>query len=227
MSEPLLLGYYRMLPQPTPTDDEVLWEAGMQEAMRDFRMAVKNNYTEGTLQRLLDHPIPMARRAAVLALGLVGTLDSNAVVATSLKDEDSLVRRFAQDALWEMWLRGGTVDDAWHLRQALQLADGCAALAALDDIVRDAPKFAEAYNQRAIVLFRRGEYIRSAADCKSALRLNPYHFGAAAGMGQCYLKMKKPRAALRAFRQALEINPSLEHLREAVQALHEALGGEE
>ena len=45
-------------------------------------------------------------------------------------------------------------------------------------------------------------------------------------MGQCYLKLKKPRAALRAFQQALAINPDLDHLREAVKALQEALGGE-
>ncbi|MBL8867233.1 MAG: tetratricopeptide repeat protein, partial [Planctomycetia bacterium] len=114
----------------------------------------------------------------------------------------------------------------WSLQQAMQLGDFAQTLAALDDLIREAPEFAEAYNQRAILLFRRGEFARSAADCKAVLRMNPYHFGAAAGMGQCYLKMNKPRAALRAFRQALELNPALVDLRDAVQALRQALGEE-
>ncbi|MGL4420242.1 MAG: tetratricopeptide repeat protein, partial [Gemmataceae bacterium] len=180
--------------------------------------------SEGTLQRLLICPDPMTRRAAVLALGLIGTMESNTAVAEVLRDRDTLVRRFATDTLWEIWLRGGTVNDAWNLRQAMQLGDFSQTLAALDDLIREAPQFAEAYNQRAILFFRRGDFSRSAEDCKTTLRLNPYHFGAAAGMGQCYLKLKKPRAALRAFRQAVDINPSLDDLQEAIQALQAALG---
>lgn len=226
MADPLIVNFYRKLPQPTPADDEELWQAGAQEAMREFRQSVKNNYTEGTLQRLMSHPTVEVRQAAVLALGLVGTMQSNAAIAGGLKDEDALVRRFAHDALWEIWARGGDPDHCWQLQQALQQADHAQTLELLNELIHDAPDFAEAINQRAIVLFRRGEYARSVTDCKTALRLNPYHFGAAAGMGQCYLKLKKPRAALRAFQQALAINPDLDHLREAVKALQEALGGE-
>jgi tetratricopeptide (TPR) repeat protein len=223
VTEPLIVKFYKKLPQPTPTDDAELWEAGVQDAMREFRQSVKNNYTEGTLQRLLVHPAPAARRGATIGLGLFGTMDSNAALAGVLKDEDPLVRKFAHDALWEIWFRGGTVDHAWQLRQAMQAGDAAQSLAALDDLIAEAPNFAEAYNQRAIVLFRRGDYARSASDCQAALRLNPFHFGAAAGLGQCYLKQKKPRAALRAFKQALEINPSLDHLKDAVKELRDAL----
>jgi tetratricopeptide (TPR) repeat protein len=224
VSEPLIVKFYRRLPQPAPNDDQELWQAGVQEAMRDFRQAIRNNYTESTLQRLLCHPQPMARRAAVLALGLIGTMDSNAAMAAALRDTDSLVLRFAQDAMWEIWLRGTTIDDAWQLRQTLQLNDFSQKMAALNDLIQTAPEFAEAYNQRAILYFSRGEFGESASDCKLTLRLNPYHFAAAAAMGQCYLKLRKPRAALRAFRQALEINPGLDDLQAAVQALQEALG---
>ncbi|MBX3401212.1 MAG: HEAT repeat domain-containing protein [Gemmataceae bacterium] len=226
MPEPLIVTFYRKLPQPSPTDDRDLWQAGVQDAIREFRHSIKNNYTEGTLQRLVGHDDPLARQAAVLALGLVGTLDSNAAVAAALQDSDWLVRQFAEDALWEIWYRGDNAEYCWSLQQAMQLGDFAQTLAALDDLIREAPEFAEAYNQRAILLFRRGEFARSAADCKAVLRMNPYHFGAAAGMGQCYLKMNKPRAALRAFRQALELNPALVDLRDAVQALRQALGEE-
>lgn len=171
----------------------------------------------------MTHADPLARQAAVLALGLVGTLDSNAVVAEALKDTDWLVRQFAEDALWEIWYRGDNAEYCWSLQQAMQIGDFAQTLAALDELIREAPDFAEAYNQRAILFFRRGEFSRSASDCKAVLRMNPFHFGAAAGMGQCFLKMNKPRAALRAFRQALELNPAMSDLREAVNALREAL----
>ena len=40
--------------------------------------AVRARYTEGTLQRLVAADDVRIRRAAVLALGLIGTIDSNA-----------------------------------------------------------------------------------------------------------------------------------------------------
>jgi len=43
-------------------------------------------------------------------------------------------------------------------------------------------------------------------------------------MAQCFLKLKKPRAALRSFRTALEINPNLDDVQSAVKALEEVLG---
>jgi tetratricopeptide (TPR) repeat protein len=224
VSSPLLVESYAKLPQPRPGDDPDLLQAGMQQAMREFRDEVRARYTEGTLQRLLASGDEVARRAAALALGFVGTMRSNQPLADALKDDDPSVRKFAADSLWEVWFRGDQSDHGWQLRQAMRLPDLAQALAALDELIREAPDFAEAYNQRAVVNFRRGEYRRAVADCEAVLRLNPAHFGAASGMGQCYLRMNKPRAALRAFRQALTIHPGLDDVREAVRELEEALG---
>jgi tetratricopeptide (TPR) repeat protein len=222
--EPLILKFYGLLPQPDPRDFDDHWTAGVQDALRAFRDSVRNNYNEGTLCRLLDHPTHAVRQSAVLALGLIGTMQSNTALAKALQDEDCLVRRFAHDALWEVWFRGVDPEHSWALQQALQLNDFAEALAAMDDLIATAPDYAEAYNQRAMLYFRRAEYARSAHDCKTALRLNPCHFGAAAGLGQCLLRLKKPRAALRAFEQALTINPQLGDLEDAVRALQDALG---
>jgi tetratricopeptide (TPR) repeat protein len=226
VSTPLLREYFDLLPPLHPGDDEEMWAAGARDAMHEFRAAVKARYAEGTLHRLLAADDPLTRRAAVLALGLIGTMQSNAAVAGVLHDGDPLVRRFASDALWELWFRGGTPDQNLSLQQALRKGDPKASRATLDDLIGRAPNFAEVYNQRAIWFFKRGEYARAVQDCETVLRLNPFHFGAAAGMGQCFLKMKKPRAALRAFRQADEINPTFDHLRDTIRALEEALGKE-
>lgn len=223
MSTPLLVEMYDRLPQLQPGDDEELWAAGVQEAMRDFRAAVRDRYTEGTLQRLLQSPDAQTRRAAVLALGLIGTMDSNPMLAAVLHDADPIVQRFAADALWELWFRGGTADQNWQLQQAIAQTDAAKARAELDELIRVAPNFAEAYNQRAIWFFKRGEYTRAADDCETVLRLNPYHFGAAAGLGQCCMKIGKPRTAIRAFQTALAINPALEHLHDTIRSLQEAI----
>src|SRR4051794_16893553 len=98
------------LPELKPGDDEELWAAGVQDAMREFRTSVSKRYTEGTLARLLSSTDVQTRRAAVLALGLIGTIEVNPAVAAVLRDEDPLVQRFASDALWELWFRAGTVE---------------------------------------------------------------------------------------------------------------------
>ncbi len=223
MSASRLATLYARLPEPRPGDDDELWAAGAYEALREFRAGVCRYYTEGTLQRLLGSPDTKTRRAAALALGLVGGPDSNAVVAAALRDADFLVQRFAADALWEIWFRGGTPEQNRRLREASRCTDPAQARAMLDELIRQAPNFAEVYNQRAIWFFKRGEFARAVEDCEVVLRLNPYHFGAAAGMGQCLVKLGKTRAAIQAFRTALDINPALDHLNEAILALEETL----
>lgn len=223
----LLTEAYLRIPQPEQGDDAVLFEASTEDARAEFRRLVRSRYTEGTLCRLLQScESAVARRAAAVALGMVGTLASNAALAAGLKDDHESVTDAAADALWEVWLRGHTEEEARELRQALSLFDAAERLAALDDVVRRFPEFAEAHNQRAIVRFGRGQYSAAAADCETVLRLNPVHFGAASGLGQCHLRMGKPKAALRAFRHALDINPTLLNLREAVEELQAKFGEE-
>jgi tetratricopeptide (TPR) repeat protein len=215
---------FDQLPELRPDDDEVLWTAGVHDAMREFREAVRERYTEGTLQRVLSSRCVKTRRAAVLALGLIGTMESNPILALLLHDADPLVQRFAADAMWELWFRGGSIEENVKLREAASNPDVFQSRAALDELIREAPNFAEAYNQRAIWFFKRGEFSRAVEDCESVLRLNPFHFGAAAGLGQCLVKLGKSRGAIRAFRTALEINPALEHLQDTIEQLEQSLG---
>lgn len=220
----LLLNLFDRLPPRRPVEDDDLWTAALGPALGEFERGVRAKYTEGTLLRLLDAPDPRARRAAALALGLTATSAVVPAVAGALHDEDAQVRRLAADALWELWFRAGTDDQNARLRAAAGEPDPAKAKAALDALVAGAPEFAEAVNQRAIWHYRRGDYARAAADCEAALHLNPHHFGAAAGLGKCQMKLNRPRAALRAFRRALAINPDLD-LHDTVRAL-EALDGE-
>jgi tetratricopeptide (TPR) repeat protein len=68
-----------------------------------------------------------------------------------------------------------------------------------------------------------GQYDAAIRDCHQALEINPYHFTAAAGMGQCHLLQDNPVAALEAFRRALRLNPGLEQVRAQVVRLQRSL----
>jgi tetratricopeptide (TPR) repeat protein len=225
VSAALLMKFYQELPELRAGVDPDLWAARMHDALRQFRRQVEFNYTEGTLQRLLSHPEAEHRQAAVTALGLMGTMQSNGALARLLHDVIHPVARAASDALWQIWFRGASPEHARDLERTLRLPDFQQILAGLDDLLREAPDFAEVYNQRAIMFFRRGEFNRSLADCQKTLELNPYHFGAQAGMGECYLKLNKPKAAIRAFQFALATNPLLGHLRDTIDQLEQAKGG--
>jgi tetratricopeptide (TPR) repeat protein len=223
----MLLDLYRKLPKPRPPEDPELWAARLGPALERFRRAAAARYSEATLQRLLGSADAECRRAAVVALGLLGSMRTNAAVAARLRDDDEAVRAFAADALWSIWFRGDSPRHHEELERLSRMSDARAKQTGLDALIRRAGDYAEAYNQRAVLFFRLGDFRRAVADCETVIKLNPHHFGAAAGMGQCYLKLKKPRAALRSFRTALAINPNLEDVAQAVRALEEALGEEE
>jgi tetratricopeptide (TPR) repeat protein len=223
---PLLVEYYNELPEPQE-DDPKTWETRLRSGLEKFKKRVEARYTEGTLHRLLHSSDAQTRRATVLSLGLTGSMKpSNAIVAAMLHDSDRGVRQLAADALWSLWFRADTNDNNQELNRLMNLRDRRKKRAGLDALIARAPNFAEAYNQRAMLHFQTEEWQKSISDCERVLKLNPYHFGAAAGLGRSYMELGKHRSALRSFRHALRINPGLEDVEEAIRALENALGEE-
>jgi tetratricopeptide (TPR) repeat protein len=228
--EPLLLQYYRLLPGSRadgPTADN---SKEFRKALGRFKRAVAARYNEATLQHLLRNQAPDVRQAAVVSLGLVGSMKANANLARRLHDDDATVRRLASEAMWSIWFRADSPENNAELQRIVLLrldeVGPEAILADYQTLLRKAPRFAEVYNQRAIVQFRCGRLSRAVADCERALRLNPYHFGAASGLGQCFMKQKKLRAALRGFRRALRINPNLDSIRQTIASIERLLDEE-
>lgn len=230
MRPPLILNYYQLLPEQTPEAEPRHWARAYRKALYKFHHAVAARYQEATLEKLLSDRTGEVRQAATLALGLLGSMRSSATLAARLHDEDPAVRELAADALWSVWFRADAPAHNKELQRLMQLevvgVSPNEVLAGFDALIRKAPRFAEAYNQRAILSFRLGEYGKAIADCERVLRLNAYHFGAASGMGQCFMKQKKLRAALRCYRRANRINPNLDGVRETIASLEKMLGGE-
>ena len=187
-----------------------------------FRQHVAARYTEGTLGRLIESGDTQARRGAVLALGLFGSFESNAAVARALRDSDPTVRSLADNALWAIWFRADTPENNEDLERVRDLISRRRLEQAVEmatRLVARAPRFAEAYNQRAIAHFFQDHFEESAADCRRVLERNPYHFGALAGLARCQLKLDRRRDALNTFRRALRLQPFNDGLRDVVAAL--------
>lgn len=230
MVQPLLLQYYQLLPEHRYDEDPVDWPRRFRKALARFRTAAAARYNEATLERLLCSQNPEVRQATVLALGLLGSIGVNGTVAQRLRDEDQTVRQLAADALWSIWFRADVPENNQELQRlrVMVASDGDPKeiLTGFEALIRKSPRFAESYNQRAIFFYQRGEYAKAIHDCEKVLRLNPYHFGAASGMGQSFMKQKKLRAALRVYRRANRINPNLDAVREAIESLERMLGEE-
>lgn len=226
MGIPLLVEYFNELPQRGEEDNARGSVARFKKSLEEFKEKVAARYVEGTLQRLLHSSDTMSRRATVLALGMLGSMTSNKPVAAMLRDSDPVVRQLASDAMWALWFRADKEEHNLELQKAIRLNNHARSLASLEALIQKAPRFAEAFNQRAIIYFRIGDYQKSIADCERVLKLNPLHFGALAGMGQCYMKLHKPRQALKAFRTAFRINPGLEGVEHTIRTLEDVLGEE-
>lgn len=193
-----------------------------------FIRSVSQQYTVGSLQRLAVHDSRVVRRAAVLALGFLADFSSNAVLGEALHDEDRGVRIIAENGIRELWQRDGSEVQRQQLR-VIARRNGSHRFAEAADLasrlLEAAPWFAEAWNQRAIAYFHLDRFVDSAADCRQALELNPYHFGAAVGMAHCYLELNDAFAALENLRRALRLHPGLEGVRAQVGYLERSLEG--
>ena len=127
-----------------------------------------------------------------------------------LKNPDETVRQGATEELWRIWFyQKGAY--GWELLQRSQVMLAAremkAAEALLTEVIDDQPDFAEAWNRRAVIYYVTGQYKKAVDDCQMVVKLNPVHFGALHGMGLCHAALDDYKAAIAAFRQALEIQP--------------------
>jgi len=96
--------------------------------------------------------------------------------------------------------------------KALALERYTEAVDAFSHVIDLDRSFAEAWNRRGTAYYLLGRYEDSLADIRHVLALEPRHFAALAGRGLCLRELGRPRAAIDAFKQALEINPHLDRV---------------
>lgn len=188
----------------------------------EFIYDVSRHYRVPVLEKLACEGNRISRRAAVLALGLIGDFSSNAVLGERLNDSDRGVRMLADDGIRQLWMRPGNPGIERGLKRVMRLNRTQRFGAALDlahRLVKASPETAETWNQRALAWSGVEEYAAAAEDCQNALDRNPWHFLAAFGAGNCHLEEGDIARALHCFRTALDINPELDMVRMQIRQL--------
>jgi len=155
----------------------------------------------------------------------VGTMEDIPLLLSALTDDEELIQGVAQQSIWGIWMRANdSVADplfqtALDLMNQMKLAE---SEASFDTLLALKPEFAEGWHRRGEMKALGDRWDDAAADFARALELNPYHFGALEGLGQCSMRRGRNLEAVQYFRRALEINPLLESAREYLRRASEA-----
>jgi tetratricopeptide (TPR) repeat protein len=133
-----------------------------------------------------------------------------------------------EDRIWALWLASGS--DTCNLlmtrvKKAVDTEDYDLAVRLLDSVIEIRPKYVEAWNRRATVFFLKRDYGSALSDLTQVLTREPRHFGALAGLGAIMMDIGNEKAALEAYRRALDIDPHLKGVADKVKTLTDKVEG--
>ena len=172
--------------------------------------------------------VPDPEVEAAVELSRTERLDT---LFTTLKSApDAEAAKAAEDDIIKLWLESGsdTVDllMGWTLA-AMEEKNYPLALDYLDRIVAMKPDYAEGWNKRATVHFLVDDYSKAIADIERTLALEPRHFGALSGLGTIMRDIGENERAVTAYHQALEVDPHLDNVKEALDEIEKEGAGQD
>ena len=119
-----------------------------------------------------------------------------------------------EQKIWDIWSTHPN-----NLELTKRLAEGSKlvrnnqlskAINVFTEVINLDPKWAEAWNKRATVLYMIGNYKASQTDIDKVLELEKRHFGALAGQGLVNIQLKNYEKAILSYKKAQEIYPSMQ-----------------
>ncbi|WP_153555240.1 HEAT repeat domain-containing protein [Roseimaritima sediminicola] len=192
-----------------------------------FAQQVSETYFPSTLAKLLQMGSIEERRAASLALGIVGDGTVVETLGRALSDEDRGVRLAADDAFRATLVRGAAPAHRQQLLQVMHLNDGGEFAAGLPPamiLANQAPHYAEAMHQMGICWEGLNNPDEAEAAYRGCLWLCRFHYPAWIGVARCRLERNELGSALRALDRATAICPDLEVPRAQARAIRRRLG---
>jgi tetratricopeptide (TPR) repeat protein len=168
----------------------------------------------------------LALSGAISPLGAADQLDLDTLFA-KLRDPATGAKVLSiEPKIWDQWMHGGTDKQNEALAKAsaaMNFGDFKVAEAMLDELLAETKTYPEVWNKRATLYFILGRFEESLTDIVKTLDLEPRHFGALSGRGMIYQRMGRNAEALIAFKQALEIHPTMVGARLSVKQLEQLL----
>lgn len=179
----------------------------------------------------------MLRALLLATLCLVTTLVGGATHAEPSDEMFDKLRNAPSDSeandaaldIWASWLESGsaTVDVIMERGvNAQTVGDFETARAFYDRAILIKPDYAEAWNRRASLFLMDENYPEALRDLNEALRLEPRHFGAWAGLGMMFESLGANEQALEAYREAILIYPRMEQALSAEKRLSKVAEGQ-
>ncbi len=123
-----------------------------------------------------------------------------------------------ENKIWKIWITHPSEDRRGYRLTEL-LAQGSLlinqrkfnkAYGLFSQIILEDPKWAEAWNKRATVLYMMGNYEQSQNDINEVLKLEKRHFGALSGQGLVQIKLKNYKKAIESYKEVEKLHPSME-----------------
>ncbi|WP_235908368.1 HEAT repeat domain-containing protein [Roseiconus nitratireducens] len=187
-----------------------------------YAAEVDEHYSPATLASLLCRGDVELRRAAAMALGLLGNSRSIEPLGRALCDVDRGVRLVADDSFRGLLLRDAAPTHHQQLLKVMHLTDGgefAAALAPAMIVADQAPRYAEAHFQLACCWHGLEEPEKASEAYAACLWRCRFHYTAWQGWARCQIIAGDFRSAAAALQRCLDINPDLECARAQLRAV--------
>ena len=175
-----------------------------------------------TLATLLRRGDVELRRAAAMALGLLGNSRSIDPLGRALSDVDRGVRLVADDSFRGLLLRDAAPTHHQQLLKVMHLTDGgefAAALAPAMILVEQARMYAEAHFQLASCWHGLEDYPKASQAYVACLWRCRFHYTAWQGLARCQIMCGEYLAASKSLERCIDIGPDLESARVQLRML--------
>ena len=144
-----------------------------------------------------------------------------------LKFKNATLSYEIEQKIWELWSTHPTDKNL-----TLMLAEGSGlvnkqkfdqAIVVFSKVIDLDPKWAEAWNKRATVLYMVGEFQKSQDDIDKVLELEERHFGALAGQGLVNIQLENYEKAIMSYKKAQQIYPKMKSPKIMIKQIEELI----
>ena len=144
-----------------------------------------------------------------------------------LKINNATLTYDVEQKIWEIWSTHPNdqeltkrLEEGSNLVRNKQLSK---AINIFTEVIDLDPKWAEAWNKRATVLYMIGDYKASQNDIDMVLELEKRHFGALAGQGLVNIKLENYEKAIESYEKAQEIYPAMQSPQIMIKQIEELI----